>query len=85
MDHVMHEGAVIKSGCGQTIYWSSMRKVDPSDLQELGLIELEKPVADEQRFKSNFDRRMRHFEKVNKGVLDQAGKSKIIHALHAKS
>jgi GTPase SAR1 family protein len=74
--HRKPDHAVIESGCGQTIKWSSMRHINPAQLQELGVIELENPGTDELRSKSTFDSRMRHYAELNKGVLDQANLKK---------
>ena len=68
-NHIKREGAMIESGCGATIRWSSMVPVCPSRLESLGFVELERPGEFEELSRVKFDDRVREHEQRNEGII----------------
>jgi len=71
-NHLKREGAVIESGCGARVSWRTMLPVDPSLVQMLGSVEMQRAGPMELASKMGFDERMKHYEAINKDILQGA-------------
>lgn len=70
-NHVKRPEAIIESGCGATISWSTMVPLLPEEIECLGVVDLQKAEGREQAAKTTFDDRMRRHENQNRAVLEK--------------
>jgi hypothetical protein len=64
-----HPGSIIECGCGATVAVNQMKPVDPSKLQELGLVELQHPGEGEASAKRLLEATLQRHQVKNSQIL----------------